>query len=175
MLALLGERLTDSPAVGIGLLFAARGLGTGIGPVAVRAWLPDESRWPTMLGIGIVATGLAYLAIGLIPWSLWAVLLVVLAHAPSGANWVSSTVLLQRRTEDRFRGRVFSTEWLLITLVDALSILVVSLLLEGGLMSLRGAIVLFSGLAIVTGIVWLAVIPRQERAWRELVATEATR
>ena len=41
-----------------------------------------------------------------------------------------STVLLQHRTEDRYRGRVFATEWLLLTGADTLSILAASVLLE---------------------------------------------
>ena len=36
------------------------------------------------------------------------------AHAASGANWVFSTVLLQQRTIDAYRGRVFASEMLLV-------------------------------------------------------------
>ncbi len=166
ILTLLGEELSrHAPAVGIGLLYGARGLGTGIGPVAVRAWLPDEGKWPAMMGIGIAASGLTYLAIGSAPWTLWIVPLVVLAHAPSGANWVASTVLLQKRTEDRFRGRVFSTEWLLITGVDTLSILAASLLLQTGLLTLRTAVLAFAAFQVVCGLGWwLLVVPLERRA-----------
>ncbi len=166
MLTLLGEKLAwQAPAIGIGLLYGARGLGTGIGPVAVRAWLPDQSRWPLMIGAGIAVSGLTYSAIASVPWSYWIVPLVVLAHAPSGANWVASSVLLQKRTEDRFRGRVFSTEWLLITAVDTLSILSASLLLEAGVVELRAAVGLFGGFQVACGLAWwLLVVPRERSA-----------
>ena len=60
-LALIGESWRpEAPAVGIGLLFAARGLGTGIGPIAARAGVA-ERNWPVMFGLGLAATGLCYL------------------------------------------------------------------------------------------------------------------
>ena len=47
MLALLGTRLIPgSPSIGIGLLYAARGLGTGLGPIAARALVPARRWWP---------------------------------------------------------------------------------------------------------------------------------
>ncbi len=163
-LALAGEAWRpEAPALGIGLLYAARGLGTGIGPVAARAALPDPRRWPTMFGLGIAASGACYLAVGLSEWT--AVLLpvlVVLAHTPSGANWVLSTVLLQRRTPDRYRGRVFATEWLLITAVDSAAIVAAAALLESGA-TLRQAILAFAALEIAGGLGWLAAAAPAER------------
>jgi hypothetical protein len=149
--------------VGIGLLYAARGLGTGIGPIAARAGVA-ERNWPTMFGLGLAFTGVCYLTVGSIGWGLWLPVLVVLAHSSSGANWVTSTVLLQKRTPDRYRGRVFATEWLLITLVDSLAILAVSVLLQTGWVSLRQAILWFAGIELAVGVVWLlAIVPAERR------------
>jgi MFS family permease len=163
-LTLIGESWRpEAPAVGIGLLFAARGLGTGIGPVTARASIA-ERHWPTMFGLGLALTGLCYLTVGWMAWGLWLPLLVVLAHAPSGANWVASTVLLQKRTPDRYLGRVFATEWLLITLVDSLAILAVATLLQTGWATLREAILWFAGIEVVLGMVWLMTIVPAERS-----------
>lgn len=165
MLALLGEKLHPAaPAVGMGVLYSARGLGTGIGPVVMRKFLPQERRWPAMMGLGIVASGVGYLFIGSISWSIVLAVVVVLAHAPSGANWVASSVLLQKRTEDRFRGRVFATEWLSISLVDSLSILGASLLLEWADVTLRTAILVFAAIQIVCGVIWLLLVVPAERS-----------
>ncbi len=167
MLAILGERLVPAaPAVGIGVLYSLRGLGTGVGPIAGRHFLPDERRWPALLGGTVVVCGLVYLAIGLLPWGLWWIaLLVGLAHAPSGINWVFSTILLQRRTEDRFRGRVVATQWLLLATTDSLSILTAALLLEVGGLDLRTGILIFAAVEIVGGLLWLAwVVPAERRA-----------
>lgn len=168
MLTLLGSRLMpEAPAVAIGVLFSMRGLGTGIGPILGRALFKDERRWPTVLGWCVVLSGVFYLGVGSMPWSLGILAvgaLVTLAHTPSGANWVLSTVLLQQRTADAFRGRVFATEWLLVTLADTLAIGTASLLLESGLVSLRGAFLGFAALQIVSGLLWLLlVVPRERR------------
>jgi MFS family permease len=165
MLALLGEAaMPASPALGIGLLYGLRGMGTGIGPIAVRSWLPDERRWPLMMGIGIVISGLCYVAVSQVPWLGMVALLVVLAHAPSGANWVASTVLLQKRTVDSYRGRVFSAEWLAVTLADSVSILSASLLLQSGTITLRTGVLIFALVQVLCGALWtFFVVPAERR------------
>ena len=50
-LALVGERLFPGVGTtGIGVLLAARGIGTGIGPILARYLVPDARRWPTRAG-----------------------------------------------------------------------------------------------------------------------------
>jgi hypothetical protein len=112
----------------------------------------------------VVASGVASAVVAAMPWSWWVIVPVVVAHAGSGANWVLSTVELQRRTEDRFRGRAFATEWLLITAADSVSILAVSLLLEAGWLSLAGGFALCAGLQIACGAAWLATVVPAERS-----------
>lgn len=165
MLALFGQRLLPAtPSLGIGWLYAARGLGTGLGPIVMRATAPPRRYWPRLIGLGIVFTGVAYCFVARLS-ALWILCpLVTLAHATSGANWVASTVLLQERTVDRFRGRVFATEWLTLTLVDSAAIIAASLLLESSTLTLRQGITAFAVLQIVTGLVWLATIARREAA-----------
>ena len=163
MLALVGQQLVPgAPAAGIGWLYAARGIGTGLGPIVTRRWVPRRV-WLGLVGTAVLVTGIAYQGVAWLPWTLWLLVPVVLAHMASGANWVLSTVMLQERTEDRFRGRVFATEWLLLTLTDAVSIIVASLLLEAGLLRLRGALALFSGVQLLTGLAWVLFVARRER------------
>ncbi len=166
MLTLLGEAMMPgAEAAGIGLLFAARGLGTGIGPLVARAVFLDRRRWPALLGWCIVGSGLGYALIGLVPWTYLVTAFVVAAHAASGANWVLATVMLQKRTEDRYRGRVFATEWLLVMGMESLSILAASLLLEAGTFDLRTAFLVFAVLQVGSGLLWLAlVVPRERHA-----------
>jgi MFS family permease len=165
MLALFGETvLPAAPAVGIGWFFAARGLGTGLGPVVMRAAEPDRRWWPTIMGLGIAFTGLVYCLISQLHVFWLLVVLIMAAHSTSGANWVASTVLLQERTTDRYRGRVFATEWLTLTFVDSVSILTASLLLEGKVLTLRQGLAAFGLVQVATGLVWLATIARQEAA-----------
>jgi hypothetical protein len=171
MLALLGDRIAPSAlAAGIGVLFMARGIGTGIGPIVVRALFQDRRQWPAVIGGAIVISGLCYLGIGLVPWSsqvsiiVGVCALVVLGHAASGGNWVLSTVILQKRTVDRYRGRVFATDWLLVMSADSASILVGSALLELGWLTLNGAVMAFAALQVLCGLAWLlVVVPRERR------------
>ncbi|MEE4361271.1 MAG: MFS transporter [Pseudomonadales bacterium] len=141
----------EAPSTAIGVLYAAAGLGTGIGPIVVRALVP-ERLWPQALGIAMVVGGLVYVAFSQLPWVLAVVVLVVLAHSAGGANWVMSAVLLQRRTEDRYRGRVFANEMLMLALVNATTIAAASLVLEVGQLAPRDAVLTFALLQTGVGI-----------------------
>ncbi len=56
-LALLGDHLFPSAGTtGIGVLFAARGIGTGLGPVLARALFRDVRRWPSVLGACVIGS-----------------------------------------------------------------------------------------------------------------------
>ncbi len=174
MLALVGDRIAPGAlAAGIGVLFMARGIGTGIGPIIMRAVFTDRDRWPAVLGGAIIFCGLCYTAISFVPWDATAVIitltcaLVVAGHAASGGNWVLSTVMLQKRTADRYRGRVFSTDWLFVMGTESASILAASLLLEAGWLDLTMAIRVFAGLQIACGLLWWMLIVPRERADEE--------
>jgi MFS family permease len=163
MLAMMGEEVAPAtPAVGIGILYAARGFGTGVGPLAVRKWMPTEVLWPWLLGLGVAVSGISYMLVGALPWGLWILVVIAVAHAPSGANWVASSVLLQKRTVDKYRGRVFSTEWLLVTLADSVSIVLASLLMEAGVLGLRSGIVVFGAVQVLCGLAWVILVVPQE-------------
>ena len=163
-LALLGDQLFPSAGTtGIGVLFAARGLGTGIGPIVARTVFRDARRWPLVLAGCIVVSGLGYLGVAAAADWRWLVAgLVVFAHAASGANWVLSTTLLQERADDAVLGRVVATDWLLVTLVDSVTIVVASQLLEAGV----GLVTLIAALGtiqVVTGFVYGALVVPAER------------
>ncbi len=163
MLALLGQQtLPAAPAVGMGWLYAARGLGTGLGPILMRATVRDRRLWPRMMGLGIAFSGLTYWWISSTAAFWLLVILVTIAHSTSGANWVASTVLLQERTVDRYRGRVFATEWLLLTFVDTIAIVAASLALESGSLTLRQGLFAFGAVQVATGLIWLLTVAPAE-------------
>ena len=172
MLVLVGDEMgLGSLAAGIGVLFAARGLGTGLGPILARYAFTDRSRWPFWLGWLVSVCGLAYVAIGWLEWSPWIAALVTFGHAASGANWVLSTVLLQERSEDAWRGRVFSTDFLLMTLINGFSTLAASLLLEYTDMTLREGIQIFAVLQVLSGIVWIAIMMPGEKRFAQATSS----
>lgn len=164
MLTQLGREISPTDvSLGIGVLYSARGIGTGIGPIAARAWLRDRDTWPRVLGWCVSLSGLAYLGIAYLPWNYSLAIAVCVAHSFSGANWVLSTVLLQERSDDVFRGRVFATEFLLLAGVETLSILLASALLEAQVLSLQAAVLGFGGAMVVIGLAWVwLVAPRAQ-------------
>jgi MFS family permease len=125
LMTVMGQRVFPvggSAAAGIGVLYAARGIGAGIGPIMARAWLgqqPDEMR--RAIAPSYVLVALFYL---MLSWSTtigFASVALIGAHAAGSVLWVFSTVLLQLSVPDRFRGRVFSAELALLMIVSAVS------------------------------------------------------
>jgi sugar phosphate permease len=164
LLALLGEEISPgATAMGIGILFAARGLGTGLGPIVVRAVFTDEDQWPIILGGAVVLSGLCYAAVGMVSWTYMIVVWIAIAHAASGANWVLATVILQKRTADRYRGRVFATEWLLVMGAESLSIFAASMALEAGWVDLRTILIVLAVMQMLAGALYAAAIVPPER------------
>ena len=109
----------DTGAAGFatGMLYAARGLGTGLGPVLGRRFLGDT---PASL-LRQIAGGFFVAAAGysVLPFTsgLWAACgCVLLAHMGGSSIWVASTTLWQLRVANEFRGRAFALEFLGMTL-----------------------------------------------------------
>lgn len=165
LLIIVAEDILMMGSMGLGLLYAARGIGTGIGPVVGRRVFRDERTWIRGMGICMVLCGLFYFLVGLSGSLFLMLILVVIAHMASGASWVMSTVLLQRRTPDTYRGRAFSTEWLLFTLAQSVSVTVASLVLEFNILSLEQTIGLFALILILIGAGWLVRVAPQEASF----------
>ncbi len=131
LLAVFGRDVFHGGDVGIGLLYAARGLGALIGPFAARAIVGTDDR-----GIirGIVASvmvvAIAYALFPLAPGIWVAALLVFVGHLGGGAQWMLSTYGLQRAAPDEIRGRVFSFDYGLVTLTIAASTILAGVLAE---------------------------------------------
>jgi MFS family permease len=113
--------LGSKGALSMGLFYCARGIGTGIGPVLARSILGERvSVVRKALGPSFFF-GCAYVFLGLAP-NIWvALLLVILAHMGGSTQWVFSTLLLQKTLPDHIAGRVFATEFGLLTLVFSIS------------------------------------------------------
>lgn len=124
LLAVFGDRVFGAGDLGIGVLFAARGLGALIGPFLARSLVGTSDRG-LIVGIagsfGAFAIGYALLPVA--PWLWLAAVTVFAAHLGGGAQWTLSTYGLQRAAPDQIRGRVFSFDYGLLTLTIAASTL----------------------------------------------------
>jgi predicted MFS family arabinose efflux permease len=125
LLAVFGERIFPvgkGAAGGIGVLFAARGIGTAIGPIVARRIAGEgERRMQITIGIAFLIGGVFYIAFGSATTLFFALIVLGLAHCGGSILWVFSTVMLQRSVLDSFRGRVFAAELALVTLTMAAS------------------------------------------------------
>lgn len=167
LLIIVSEEVLKMGSIGLGLLYAARGFGTGIGPIIGRRLFKDEKDWIQVMGFSILTAGLMYIVVGWSTSIMLMILFVFLAHSASGANWVMSTILLQQRTTDTFRGRIFSTEWLLFTIGNSFSVMVAATCLELELISVKPLIMIYGGLMVVAGIVWSITVTKNEKAFQE--------
>ena len=107
---------------GLGILYAVIGAGSGIGPITSRALTGDRDRplrVAIFLAYGSIAAGLAIVST---LHSFGAVMLGTFIRAFGGGTvWVFSTQLLLRMVPEEVRGRVFSTEYAMLTLSMAVS------------------------------------------------------
>lgn len=108
-------------AISIGLLYAARGVGTGIGPLVAMRLGGGERFMRRAIVLSFFITGAGYALLGGAPALGLAALCVLFAHTGGSVQWVFSTALIQARAPDRFLGRIFATEYAGFTLATALS------------------------------------------------------
>ena len=164
-LVLAGNQITFvGTALGFGIFFFARGIGTGIGPILARSLFKDSTKWPKMVGLLIIVSGFFYTLVGLSLGGpiLLTLALVTLAHTASGGNWVLSTVLTQQWVEDEMRGRVFSTDMLLMSLGQVISTISAGFLIENGIVDLQQGILAFSVVMIMSGLIFTLWNPKNQ-------------
>jgi MFS family permease len=167
LLTIFGQRvfpLAGGSAAGIGVLYAARGVGAGLGPIALR-WILGQQpqRLRRTIGPAYFMVGVFYVALAWAP-TLWvAALCVLCAHFGGSILWVFSTVLLQLEVPDRFRGRVFATELALVTLMSSASSYWTGRQLDHAGWSPRTLAFALGVMFCVPGTLWLAIQSR----WKE--------
>jgi MFS family permease len=119
--------------LGMSVLMGARGLGALIGPLLTVPWASQhESRLRLGILLGFLAIFFGYVALGLAPTVWIASLALILAHGGGSTIWVFSTTLLQKNTEDRFRGRVFSADMGLNTLMVSVTSYLAGIFMDRG-------------------------------------------
>ncbi len=124
MLAITSDDIWGAGQLGVGLLFAARGVGSLVGPFLARRFATDD-RALLLRGIGLTffvyLVGYALLPLSPVVWV--AAGFVLVGHLGSGAQWTLSSFGLQRATPDRVRGRVFAVDFGLALAVSSVSTL----------------------------------------------------
>jgi MFS family permease len=138
----------------LGLIYVATGIGTGVGPILARYYAGDNNR-PLRIAIiwGYIVT-----SIGLVITATLANFPVVLIGAflrgfGGGIVWVQSTQLLMQLVPVEVRGRVFSTEFAMSTLANAIAAGIAGALLDT--YSVSSMLQVLAVLNIVPAILWI--------------------
>ena len=146
--------LGEGGALGLGLIYAVAGLGTGLGPIVGRYFVGDHLpslRWSIALGYGLAIIGLLIVST---MHSLTVVLVGVFVRAcGSGLLWVFSTQILLQTVAPQVRGRIFSTEIALSMLMSAVGASMGGYYLEW--LDIAGAVQWMAALTVVPGLLWV--------------------
>lgn len=141
--------------VGLGILFAAAGIGTGFGPFVARIFTGDRKR-PLRIAIAIAyplsAIGLFIIA----PLSSFAIVLLgtALRAVGGGITWVFSNQLLFQIVPKDVRGRVFASEFAFFSLASALGSLAGGWGVDNPRIGIEGTLLWMTVLILMPGILW---------------------
>ncbi len=150
--------------ISMGLMFAFAGMGTGLGPLAMRCITGDDEwrlRWAIGSGYLFGSLGLALSA----PLFNFPMMLLgaLLAGIGNGILWVFSTQLLLQLVDSSVRGRVFGSEFAMFALASAIGSATVGLAIDSAL-GISGVLTLMAGLALLPAIAWCGWLLRPRRA-----------
>jgi MFS family permease len=139
----------------LGLMYAVVGVGSGIAPILVRRLTGDRDLLLRMA----LAVAYVVMAVGLLVasslTSFGVVLLgAVLRAVGGGMIWVFSTQLLLQLVPNRVRGRVFSTEFALMTLSMAVSAATAGWALDHTSVGISGMLQGLAALILIPGSLW---------------------
>jgi len=145
MLSVFGKEVFNAGAMGIGLLFAARGIGALFGPFVVRAFIKKDDAQYRAITLAVLAFGAGYMVLGFSKTLTIGLAGILLAHLGGGAAWQISTYGLQREAPDWIRGRIFSADYGFLTLTMSLSSLAAGVLSDH-----KGPVVATVGISTLT-------------------------
>ncbi len=173
ILPVLGERVfrvhwqglsaSQAGALGMSTLLASRGVGAIAGSFLGGNFAGtnrDRLRWTILAGFAMIGVG--YAALGVAGSMAAAVLTLIVAHAGGSACWTASSTLLQKQTDDKFRGRVFSAEFAFSMLTLSISSFAAGRAVDRGI-DVRTVAIATGAVALLPIGAWLIA----GRAWRE--------
>ena len=121
----MGERTFSgfvSPTIAIGILLGMRGVGAFFGPLIARRVGGDgEAFLQRAISLSYATTMLFWFAFAWSPNLPVAALMLTCAHLGVSTQWVFSSSLINLWVKDEFRGRVFGLDFMIYTLVLAVS------------------------------------------------------
>jgi MFS family permease len=153
---IFAEQVFLAGAAGMGVLYMARGVGATLGPLVARRIVGEA---PTamfrMIGYAFLAMAGLYVVFAAMP-TLWlAAAALCLGTMASNVLWVFSSTLLQLSVPDAYRGRVFSTDFALFTILMSISTFCAGWALDHFEISVRVLTAIIGCILLMPGIWWL--------------------
>jgi MFS family permease len=105
-----------STALALGALHATRAVGTGVGPIAGRAWLARGTTLRRLIRVTALGVPLTVAAFAVARGWVANLAASLVWGCAGGALWVATSAQMQKLAEPRMTGRVFSLDMLTFTL-----------------------------------------------------------
>jgi MFS family permease len=158
----------ENGGIGLGILFAAAGIGTGFGPIVARVFTQDRERPLSIwLAIGYPLGTIGSLIMA--PMASFGIVLLgtMLRAVGGGLNWVFSNQLLFQTVPEDVRGRVFASEFAFFSLASAVGSLAGGWGVDRPQVGIEGTLLWMAALILVPGVLWsLWLIRRRPREAR---------
>ncbi len=154
----MGERIfagASSAPIAIGVLLGMRGVGAFVGPLIARRLGGDsEAFLQRAITLSFLTTMIFWLGFAWAPTLAIAAILLAAAHTGVSTQWVFSSSLINLWVKDEFRGRVFGLDFMLYTLVLAISAWGTGALLDRTQANPRILMTILALLMLVTQLGW---------------------
>jgi MFS family permease len=112
----------EGGSTGLGLLYAVVGAGTGFGPIWARKYTGDKGdKMRIAIALAYLLAGFGLTLTAPLPGFLLVLFGTFLRGLGGGVNWVFSTQVLLQTVPNPMLGRVFATEFALMTLTSAVA------------------------------------------------------
>jgi MFS family permease len=109
-------------STGLGLFYAFVGAGTGFGPIWARNFTGDKTeKMRIAISFSYLLSGIGLAITAPLPGFITILIGTFLRGVGGGVNWVFSTQVLLQTVPNKVLGRVFSTEFALMTLTSAVA------------------------------------------------------
>ena len=153
----------DGGSTGLGLMYAAVGLGTGVSPLVARAFTGDRPRdLRRAIGWSYIVTALGLLVASTLAGFGVVLFGTFLRGFGVAVAWVFSTTLLLQKLPNEVRGRVIGSEYALFTLMNAIGAPIGGWVLDHTANAVPRLLYGMTGLVVVFGIVWVVWGIRRE-------------
>jgi predicted MFS family arabinose efflux permease len=144
----------DKGSLGVGLIFATMGIGTGISPLVARRLTADRQRpLRTAIFVGYLIAAAGLVVAGLLTNVTVVLFGTLLVGLGNGLLWVFSTQLLLRLTPAEIRGRVFASEFAFFSLASAIGAAAAGLALDQSL-GITSLLAWMATLSLAPAVAW---------------------